>query len=216
MGTLSCDIFNTGDNTLSHMCFDGVNNVYSFCQTSDHEIIAASASGLYSLNIAGTPIYKICNGHFMDVCSINASVVAVELIKCEVHTFQRNDGKWNLRHICVQGGVVYVSYNWEKMICKYLLTGEFLKQYGSEKKGQALGQFDGPIVSGTDCHHSLIVCDSNNHRIQVKKSYGQWREYRLPEGIRGVTDVLVIKHRLYVLWKNGDKNKILTVFTLKL
>ena len=77
-----------------------------------------------------------------------------------------------------------------------------------KSKGQNLGQFDGPFVSGTDCNQSLIVCDRLNCRIQVKKLDGEWAQYELPEGITYVIDILVVKQRLFVLWQETNENRI--------
>ena len=211
------------------MSFDCVNNVSSFWQTSDSEVVAATWDGLYSLTTAGTLSYKICGGCFTDVCLSYDNLVAIEMNKSEVQVFKGNHGKWVLqhvftvsnaennqdpKHICAQGDVVYISDNCNEKIYKYSLTGECLQQFGSTR-GNSLGQLNGPYVSGTDCHHSLIVCDSNNHCIQVKKSDGEWTQYTLPGGIRNVLDVLVMKHSLYLLWDN-EHGLMLSTFRINL
>ena len=178
--TLGCDVLNTSDNTLSQLSFDGLSGVYSFWQTSDSEVVAACVDGLYSLSPQGTLRYEICNGHFTDVCSSDDSLVAIEMLKCEVQVFKINSEKWVLQHaftvnnadqrfknICVQGGVVHICDCWYVMIYKYTLSGEYLEQHGSTR-GQTLGQFSAPYVSGTDCNNTLIVCDTDNHRVQTK------------------------------------------------
>ena len=225
-GTGDYEVLNICDKTTTQKSYDTLECVNGFCQTSNSDVIAACYHGLYTLNTNGQVQYKIIDGCFTDVCTEGESLLAVERNECQVHQYKLSNNKWNketeftvkdpdkkLKSMHVHHNSVYVCYAWTDKIYKYSRQGEYKEVYG-DVKGNALGDFCAPYVSGTDCQGSLIVCDACNNRIQVRSSQGEWLQYKL-EGITGVRDVLVVKGRLFVLW--GEPNdKKLTVYKINI
>ena len=220
------EVFNICDKTITQKSHDTLKGVFGFCQSSNNDVIAACNNGLYSLNTNGKVQYKITDGYFTDVCTEGESLVAVECNECQIHICTITNNKWTketeftvkdpdkrLKLIHVNHNSVYVCYPWTNKIYKYSLQGEYIEEYGTVQ-GNALGEFYGPYVSGTDCQGSVIVCDKCNYRIQVRSSQGEWQQYKL-EGITEVTDVLVVKGRLFVLWGLPDNVK-LTVYKINI
>ena len=224
-GTGDYEVLNICDLTTTQWSYDTLDCVTGFCQSSNSDVIAACTNGLYSLNTNGQVQYKITDGYFTDVCTVGESVVAVEHYECKVQVYRLTNNKWikqteftvkdanqELKSIHVHHNSVFVCYRWTNKIYKYSLQGEYIEEYGTVR-GNALGEFYGPYVSGTDGQGSLIVCDKCNHRIQVRSSQGEWQQYKL-EGITDVRVVLVVKGTLFVLW--GVNKRKLTVYKLNI
>ena len=217
------EVFNICVKTTTQKPNDRLKRVYGFCQSSNNDVIAACSNGLYSLNTNGHIQYKIRDGCFTDVCTGGESLVAVERNECQIHIYRLTNNKWSketeftvkdpdkrIKSIHMNHNSAYVCYHWTHKIYKYSLQGEYIEEYGTVK-GKALGEFHGPYVSGIDCQGSLIVCDACNHHIQVRSSQGEWQQYKL----KGITDVLVVKGRLFVLWGPSDDKK-LTVYKINI
>ena len=200
--------------------------VNAFCQVYNNAAVGACDNGLYTLSTNGQVQYKIADGVFTDVCCEGKRLVAVDSDKCEVQVFRLANSKWTretkfivkdpdegLKSIYVNHNSVYVCYHWSRKIYKYSLLGEYIEEYGTIQ-GNALGDFHGPFVSGSDLQDSLIVCDTINHRIQVRSSEGEWQQYKL-EDITNIRDILVVKERLFVLWGLSN-HKWLTVYKINL
>ena len=220
------EVFNICDRTTTQKSCDALRCVYGFCQAANSDVIAACHNGLYSLNTNGEVKYKITDGVFSDVHTNGENLVAVECNICQVQVFKLTSNKWRkwfeftvkdpnhrLKSIHVNHNSVYVCYHWTDKIYRYSLQGDYIEEYGSIQ-GKALGEFHAPLVNGTDCLDSLIVCDARNYRIQVRSSQGEWQQYKL-EGIAKTRDVLVVEGRLFVMWAASSVSK-LTVYKVNL
>ena len=222
------EILQTSTKTLVQRSCDELNCVLAFCKYnhSGDEVISACSNGLHSLTTSGHYKCKIADGSFSDVCLEDGVLVAVEVNKCEVQVFKLVSGKWavqsvfkmkdgdkRLKTIHVQDRKVYVCYHWTHKIYVYTFDGVYLDKYGNAQ-GTDLGQFYGPYVCGTGCEGSLIVCDSCNHRIQVRNAQGVWSALKL-EGITMVRDVMVVSGKLYVLWGAPNDTK-LTMYDIRM
>ena len=77
------------------------------------------------------------------------------------------NGKFqNITGIAVDNkGCLYVVDCTLNCIQKFTMSGQFVSQFGS--KGTVEGQFNGPFGLVLSRSELLLVCDSNNHRIQV-------------------------------------------------
>ena len=186
-------------------------SIYAFHQASKEEIIAACSNGLFSLDTNGTVKHKIMDGMFTDVTSTEIAMVAIEkrnslvkIFKCNrtgwaLHSeieLQRNSAYHETVHILEK--FIYVCFVSGK-ICKYDFTGQLVGQYGSSEAGPALNQFHDPFISGSDASKSLIVCDSYNHRIQVKRDDGMWQQFQVQGLFDYPRDIMVVRNCVFVL-----------------
>ena len=212
-------IFHTSSETIEHFCLHHEVCVRTFCQISDNEVIAACRTGLVVLQIWGNPVLKISEYHFKDLCTSNGKLFAIEAGTEIFSIFELQNGMWeHIQEISMDyhfGGddtmitdhsYLYICVKGRSKILKYSFEGKLLKEFGS--KGTDKGQFRMPSVCGIDKYGNLLVCDSNNHRIQVMTTDYNWHVYPTSE-VKYPNDILIHNDIVYVLRGRKQNRKLL-------
>ena len=193
--------------------------VHTFCQTSNDKVIAACRTGLVVLGMDGQFVFKFSEDSYKDMCTHSGKLFAIKSGNRILNIFEEQAGLWkHIREISMDynfsGDDTMIIYHTCLYICvkglskilKYSIEGELISEFGS--KGTKPGEFRLPSVCGIDKCGNLIVCDSNNHRIQVMTSDHTWLEYSSP-AVKFPNDILQHNHFVYILSRKNGKKKLL-------
>ena len=212
-------IFDTSNETIEECSLQHDTGVRTFCQVSDKRLIAACETGLVVLTMNGDFVLKFSEDQFKDISTQTGKLFAIEARSHNLCIYELQNGMWtyiqeismdyhfscddtmltdqNCLYICVKG---------LSKILKYSLEGELINEFGS--KGTEPGEFHMPSVCGIDKYGNLIVCDSQNHRIQVMITNHTWLMYPLSE-IKFPSDLLVHNDFVYILAGKKQNRKLL-------
>ena len=93
-------------------------------------------------------------------------------------------------------------------IRSWSLEGGPYHVYGT--KGKGVGQFYYPQLCGVDEEHTMLVADSQNHRIQAVSSQGEGCVFEFDRGINNPRGAVIFNDKLVVVSGNPYS---LTVFS---
>ena len=164
-------------NCIEHPQFKWIT---SFLKTPTGVIVCDCYRGLHHFNHQGDYTNLICSDLFSDVCLTRQNkIYALNYKQGEIHTFVRNQSSWVkdtqfklaeysdgfiADKLCTTSTHMYVS-SWNyHCILVYTLNGEYVYKTGGS--GDEVGKFNSPLLSDVSGGGKLLVCDSNNHRLQ--------------------------------------------------
>ena len=162
-------------------------------------IVCDSNTGVHHLNHQGDYTNLISSDCFSDVClTSHNKIYALNYEQAEIHSFVRYHNSWLkdtqfelpqysdgcvLDKLCTASTHVYVSSCNTHCVLVYTLHGEYLYKTGG--RGDEVGKFDCPILSDVDSGGKLMVCDWNNHRLQVFDTQNRvWRKLSRMDGVK--------------------------------
>ena len=217
-------VYNTDLEQIKHITNEHFNFVNSVLKTGTDVIVCDYYTGLHVLNQQGDYLKQICSGKFSDVSVTNDTLFGLEGIKQQLHVFSKSQDNWvkdrelNLSgysecyyddKLCTTSTCIYVSCFNTHCVCVYSLTGEFLYKTGEEGQGEGLevGKFHKPLLSDVDSEGKLLLCDRNNHRLQLFDS--QTRQWDEIQGLEGLERLKCAGVGLKHLWVGIFTKKIL-------
>lgn len=220
-------------NYIKVMDLDGnvFNTIYclnprSALQVGSNEVLLATLNGLYVATANGTIQYSLDSGAFTDVINMSGIVGAIGIsrrnVRLHTYTYQNNEWQPNsnplklfkinshqyrrVTAVC-HGGHVYVSCFRKHSVYKFTLSGELIATLGKHGTGPESGLINAPYITSIDKQGHLLICDTNNHRLQVLNPKGHWHAFPLQRVVFPF-DVIYIRNHLYILWRSGTQRKI--------
>ena len=170
------------------------NWVTSVLKTDTDVVVCDDQTGLHILNQQGDYLKQICSGQFSDVSVANNTLFGLEYVKQQVHVYNKSHNGWaKERELNLSGysegfhddklfatsTCIYVSSYKTHCVRIYSLKGNFLYKTGEWSPALETGQFDNPVLSDVDSGGKVLLCDLNNHRLQVfDPKNRQWAEIR--------------------------------------
>ena len=195
-------VYNTDLQQIKQITNEHFKCVRSVCKTDTDVIVCDIQTGLHVLNQRGDYLKHICSGQFSDVSVTNNTLFGLEYTKQLIYVFSKSQNSWvkdrelnlsgysegsNGDRLCTTSTCIYVSCLNTHCVCVYSLTGEFLYKTGEEGQGEGLeaGKFYCPLLSDVDSEGKLLLCDNDNHRLQVfDPQTRQWDEILGLEGLK--------------------------------
>ena len=220
-------VYNLDLEQIKHIVHSQLEYITSVLKTPEDVIVCEKNTGVHHLNHQGDYTNLICTGHFSDVClTSDTKIYALNYKQREIYTFVRKQNSWifdtqfKLKRytegctddkLCTTSTHLYVSSFKHDCILVYSLSGEH--EYTTGGRGDEVGKFRFPYLSDVDSEGKLLVCDRDNHRLNVFNN--QNRDWSELSGLEGVKDPVCAwvgdKH----LWVGTVGQKLLKLEVLK-
>ena len=108
--------------------------------------------------------------------------------------------------------VLYVATQDTHCIHVISLDGTQLATRGKDDRTHDWDKLDYPRVAAVDSNDNLLVCDSNNNRLQMMTRDGKWQLLQCDEKIKKPIDAVVVGDRIFVV--GGDFDRYICMLTI--
>ena len=196
-------VYSTDLQKLKHFTSKHFKWVIAVLKTDTDVIVCDRHTGLHVLNQRGDDylIKQNLSGQFSDANVTNNTLFALTYLNQQIHVFCKSPSCWvkqkqlnlsgyrkgcGFNRLCTTSNCMYISCVNIHCVHVYSLTGKLLYKTGGYSLGKELkvGKFYHPIFSDVDSGGRLLLCDFNNHWLQVFDPLTrQWGEIQGVEGL---------------------------------